>query len=88
MAHYTDAVEITSSWSDLEAELDALMASQLNIQNQSGGRVAFCVSTTEPTTNSYTIAEHLDVVVKPAAIANLWVKCLDRLNGKLSIEVV
>lgn len=87
MAHYATAIDITSTWLDLADEVVDI-ALGLNIQNQSGGRVAFCVSVAEPVANSYTIAENLDVVVKPAGIANLWVKCLDRLNGKLSIEVL
>jgi len=87
MAHYATIIGITSTWQNLAA-LCTEMASELNIQNQSGGKVAFCVSTLIPTTNSYTIAEDMDVVVKAAAVANLWVKSLERLSGKLSIEVL
>jgi len=87
MAHYTSIIDITSTWQDLY-DLCTVMADQLNIQNQTGARVAFCIHDEAPTANSYTIAENLDIVVKPAAIAHLWVRSMDRLNGKLSIEVV
>ena len=88
MAH-KPTVSINQDWQDLTALIDGYSSlNEYNIQVLSQGKVMFCISATEPTTQSYTICSQYDIVSLAKGIVGCWVQANDALTGKLSIEEV
>jgi len=88
MAH-KPLVTINQTWQELTTLIDSYSAlSEYNVQLLSQGKAMFCVSASEPTTQSYTIANQYDIVVLAKSVVGCWVKMSDSYTGKLSIEEV
>ena len=87
MAH-KPFVSITSAWLDLTTAITDYNAEKsYNIQNLANCPVWFCVKSDAPiNSDSYTIANHEDIVVIPSSVVGVWVKCIGETGGKLSIE--
>lgn len=88
MAHKAK-VTITSDWSDLTNAIeDYSSASEYNIQVMTTGKVAFCMSPIEPTTQSWTIVSQFEIVVLSTLPVGCWVRSLDDVYGALSVEEI
>jgi hypothetical protein len=86
---HKNKVTVTGSWSNLLTAIDSYDTSKdYNIQVLGTGNVMFCVSSTKPTTQSYTIAKQFDIVVIASGIVGCWVKSGDSNNSTLSVEEV
>lgn len=88
MAH-KPKITIDQTWQELTGLIDSYSAlKDYNVQLLSQGKAMFCVSVSEPTTQSYTIANQYDIVVLAKGIIGCWVKMSDTYSGTLSIEEV
>jgi hypothetical protein len=88
MAHKNKVV-VTNEWSDLLASIqDYSSSSEYNIQVLSQGKVCFCLSTIEPTTQSYTVVDQYQIVSLTALCIGCWVKTADSASISLSIEEI
>ncbi len=88
MAH-KPKVTITEDWSDLTSAIeDYSSASEYNIQVLTTGKVAFCMSPIEPTTQSWTVVSQYEIVVLSTLPVGCWVRSLDATTGSLSIEEI
>lgn len=88
MAHLA-LVEIDQTWQELTSLIVGYSASsEYNIQLLSQGKAQFCISASEPTTQSYTIVSQYDIVILAKSIVGCWVKMNDTYTGKLSVEEV
>jgi hypothetical protein len=82
-------ISITQEWTDLLASITGYSsANDYNIQLLSQGKVQFCISATEPTTQSYTIVSQYGIIVLAKNVVGCWVKMNDSLTGTLSVEEV
>jgi hypothetical protein len=88
MAH-KPTVSINQTWQNLTSLIAGYSATnEYNIQLLSQGKAMFCISASEPTTQSYTITSQYDIVNLAKGVVGCWVKMNDALTGKLSIEEV
>jgi len=88
MAHKA-IVELNQTWQDLTSLISGYSSSSAyNIQLLSQGKAQFCISATEPTTQSYTISSQYQLIVLGSGVVGCWAKMNDSLTGKLSIEEV
>jgi hypothetical protein len=88
MAH-KPTISINQTWQSITALIDGYSsAKEYNVQVLSQGKVMFCISATEPTTQSYTIVSQYDIVNLATGVVGCWAKTSDSYTGKLSIEEV